>query len=65
MSSNEKYYVTTLSSEMLDRVQDVFGEDEKLREEILISIRDWINKQPHLVSSMTKCRKNRLHPSYT
>ena len=45
-------YVGNLSAEMLKRAKDEFGEDEQLRESSLIAIRDWIKKQPHLVSTL-------------
>ena len=45
-------YVSNLSAEMLKRAKDEFGEDEQLGESSLIAIRDWIKKQPHLVSTM-------------
>ena len=63
MASKEGCYFTSLSSEILKRAKDEFGEDEKLREKSLISIRDWIKKQPHLVSSMTKGRGKMNKPN--
>lgn len=53
MSINTDNYVTTLGPEMLGRAEDEFGETERLRETSLIAIREWIKKQPHLVSFMT------------
>ena len=53
MSIKADNYVTTLGPEMLKRAKDEFGEIERLRETNIIAMRDWIKKQPHLVSSMT------------
>ena len=65
MSTKEGHYVTSLSSEMLKRAKGEFDEDEKLRVEILISVRDWIKKQPHLVSSMTQGGEKCMHPTFS
>ena len=53
MSNKTDNYVSTLGPEMLRRAKDEFGETERLRETTLIAIREWIKKQPHLVSSMS------------
>ena len=63
MSNKTDNYVSTLGPEMLRRAKDEFGETERLRETTLIAIREWIKKQPHLVSSMTKGRGKMNKPN--
>lgn len=57
MSINVDNYVTTLGPEMLKRAEDEFGETEQLRETTLFAIREWIKKQPHLVSLRSTGKK--------
>ena len=65
MSIKTDSYITTLSPEILKMAKDEFGEDDHLRENSLIAIRDWIKKQPHLLSSITTgklCYANYILP---
>lgn len=41
-------YVTTLSSEMLEKAKNELGEDEHSRTESVLALREWLKKQPHL-----------------
>ncbi len=41
-------YVTTLRPEILEQAEKELGEDEHLRTESVIALREWIKKQPHL-----------------
>lgn len=46
-------YVTTLSPEILDRAKKELGEDDHLRTESVLALREWLKKQPHLSSVQT------------
>lgn len=46
--SDQFQYVTTLSSEMLEKAKNELGEDEHLRTESVLALREWLKKQPHL-----------------
>lgn len=41
-------YVTTLSPEILERAEKELGEDEHLRTQSVLALREWAKKQPHL-----------------
>lgn len=41
-------YVSTLPSEILEKAKNELGEDEHLRNESLMALREWVKKQPHL-----------------
>lgn len=41
-------YVTTLTPEILEKAEKELGEDEHLRTQSVLALRDWAKKQPHL-----------------
>jgi hypothetical protein len=41
-------YVSTLSPEILEKVEKELGEDEHRRTESVLALREWAKKQPHL-----------------
>lgn len=41
-------YETTLRAEILEQAEKEFGENEHLRTESVIALREWVKKQPHL-----------------
>ena len=41
-------YVTTLPPEVLEQAEKELGEDEHLRTESVVALREWVKKQPHL-----------------
>jgi hypothetical protein len=46
MEDQDKY-VSTLNAQLLAKAEELWGEDEVLRNETLQIIRDWISQQPH------------------
>ena len=46
-------YVTTLRPEILEQAEKELGEDEHLRTESVLAIREWVKKQPHLKAMPT------------
>ena len=46
--SEQLDYVTTLSAEIIERAKIELGEDEQLRTESVLALREWAKKQPHL-----------------
>lgn len=48
MPSNEIDYVSTLPPEILERAAKELNEDEHLRNQSVIALREWFKKQPHL-----------------
>lgn len=51
--TTELDYVTTLPPEILEKAKSELGEDEHLRTESVIALREWIKKQPHLSAMPT------------
>lgn len=49
----EEDYVTTLSLEILEQAKNELGEDEHLRNQSLMILREWAKKQPHLSAMPT------------
>ena len=41
-------YVTTLPPEIIEQAEKELGENEHLRTESVIALREWVKKQPHL-----------------
>jgi hypothetical protein len=48
MPTEKLDYVTTLSSEILEKAEKELGEDEHRRTESVLALREWAKKQPHL-----------------
>ena len=46
--SEQLDYVTTLSPEIIERAKIELGEDEQLRTESVLALREWTKTQPHL-----------------
>lgn len=46
-------YVTTLQPEILEKAAKELGEDEHLRTESVLALREWVKKQPHLSAMPT------------
>ena len=46
--SEQLDYVTTLSAELIERAKIELGEDEQLRTESVLALREWAKTQPHL-----------------
>ena len=46
-------YVSTLKPEILEKAKEEFGEDEFVRFESVLALREWLKKQPHLQNAPT------------
>ena len=46
-------YVTTLPPEFVEQAEKELGEDEHLRTESVLALREWVKKQPHLKAMPT------------
>lgn len=62
MPAAELDYVTTLSPEILEQARNELGEDEHLRTQSVLALREWVKKQPHLSAMPTG---NDLMSAYT
>lgn len=41
-------YVTTLTPEIIEKAEKELSEDEHLRTQSVMALREWVKKQPHL-----------------